>query len=152
MNTAEAQAWAAGLFLADGTVGIYENRTHGKVYHRVSFALRMRDYEVVERYHEIIENPRSLRKYKAYNKRGEYWMWSSENTQCDFVLATGRWMIPLLVGRKQRQFEIVVQLCEDIRRHKGGHAIPDEALERRQQLYKAYLRAGAETERFDTER
>lgn len=147
MNKAEARAWAAGLFLADGTVGIHMNNHSGKIFHRVSFAVRMKDENVVERYNQILDNPRSVRHYTLKNGTE---MFSAENTSCEVVLAVADWMIPLLIGRKQRQFDIVKLLCEDIRRHKVNvpKPLPDGVIQYREQLYKAYLRAGATTERF----
>jgi len=144
MNTAEARAWAAGLFLADGTVGIYENNHTGKTFHRVSFALRMMDQEPVHMFNEIIENPRAIREYTE-GRKGTL-MYSSEQASCEEVLRIGSWLAPLLVGRKQQKMYIVMKLCEDIRRNKHVKPHTPEIIKYRRQLHEACLRAGAETE------
>lgn len=138
MTQNEANAWCAGLMIADGTINIRLNNHSGKTYHRAGMALRMNDSKTVGLFAKIAEI--TFRVY--FDKKAGYKMYSAETQRSDDFIRLAPLWLPFMTGPKCGRLELALMLAEDIRRWKakyqGQGGLPKEVLKHREALYRAY--------------
>jgi hypothetical protein len=90
-------AWCAGLFEGEGSIGIY--RTKGNRHPSISVRVNMTDKPAVDRFFEIMAIG-GVRRNKPRGKRRASWVWGVYNkSDCSHVI--GRIYPWLVIKRKQ---------------------------------------------------